>query len=262
MMPLFDRAGGFTSLMATALIAGMGVAAQQQAAVSLEALPTSSATVFELAQVTVDSPDSRDADSAGDDVPTPTSEASRFSCQFENGEYTVMYNPESQPQEFYPWAAPGEMGGGWSADRRCSEISRRLEVYRPDGLLELRTSVENGYDIVCVTTEADPSCRIVFTVPRGQDPLQTRDRVFENLAVANSGQATEAVNTFDGEGDRILSQIGQELGINLPSIPGRSAPNRQSASINLRPFLDPADGGTGSALRQESPSLLNPADFR
>ncbi|XPM57456.2 MAG: COP23 domain-containing protein [Leptolyngbya sp. IPPAS B-1204] len=92
----------------------------------------------------------------------------RFSCQVVNGQYTVMYNPQSQPGQYYPWATPTAMGGGWSPDRRCNEISRRLEFYRPDGLLELQTGLENGYNTVCVTTEAMPSCRIVLTVPKGK----------------------------------------------------------------------------------------------
>ena len=196
--------------------------------------------------------------------PTETvpSTAPRFSCQLVDGEYTVMYNPESQPESAYAWAAPGDMGGGWAADRRCTEISRRLEEYRPDGLLELRTDVENGYNTVCATTEAGGGCRIVFTVPQGQDPLQTRDRVFENLAIANQGQDTSAVNTYTGNGGSILQQIGQELGINLPTGQGsRTGSGRSTTAIDLRPFLDPADGGTGRALRAEG-RRLDPDIFR
>ncbi|MGF1514016.1 MAG: COP23 domain-containing protein [Elainellaceae cyanobacterium] len=184
------------------------------------------------------------------DTDIPPASSTRFSCELADGEYTIMYSPESQPDTLYAWAAPGDMGGGWSADRRCAEISRRLELYRPDGLLELRTDIENGYDTVCATTEASSECRIVFTVPQGQDPLQTRDRVFENLAIANQGQETTAVNTYTSGNDGILRQIGRELGLDLPGgRSGSAAPSaRPSAAINLRPFLDPADGGTGAAL--------------
>ncbi len=226
---------------------------------------------YTLAQTPDDaaSTESATGDEAGSETASETaSEASstenltRFTCQLQNGEYTVMYSPESQPGQLYPWAAPGDMGGGWSAERRCVEISRRLEEYRPDGLLELRTSVENGYDIVCATTEQDPLCRIVFTVPEGQNPVMTRDRVFENLAVANSGQSTEAVSTFTSDSHaQVWDTISRDLGINLPSIPGTRTSSRAGA-INLRPFLDPADGGTGTHLQSSSPVLLNPEDFR
>ncbi|HEY9659431.1 MAG TPA: COP23 domain-containing protein [Allocoleopsis sp.] len=180
-------------------------------------------------------------------ISTPPSDA-RFSCEVLGGDYTVVYHPQSQPGQTFAWAKPMALGGGWSVDRRCAEISRRLESYRPDGLVEMRTSTENGYNIICVTTEANPSCRIVLTVPPGQDPIVTRDRVFENLTVADSGEQTQAINTFAGDDGNILNQIGNAIGIDLSSVThGRRAAN-SSEAIDLRPFLDPADGGTGERL--------------
>lgn len=187
----------------------------------------------------------------------------RFACQYTDGQSTVMYYPQSQPGQAYPWATPTELGGGWSEERRCNEIGRRLESYRPDGLLEMQTGTENGYNTICVTTQQNGACRIVLTVPPGQDPLLTRDRVFENLAVADRGQQTDSVTTYaDDDGDGILNRIGEALDIDLPS----SRQGDRSNSINLRPFLDQTDGGTGARLQggvstQSSPQL-NPDRFR
>lgn len=188
----------------------------------------------------------------------------RFSCQLVNGQHTVIYHPESRPNEGFPWAVPSAMGGGWTADRRCIEISRRLEEYRPDGLLELQTGQENGYNIVCVTTQDNDACRIVFTVPPGQDPLLTRDLVFQNITTADTGAMTQGVNTY-------TSQSGNEIG-NLLSLGVSLLTNSRSpklgtrSSIPLRPFLDAADGGTGQALkrgiRQPAGPRLNPINFR
>lgn len=189
--------------------------------------------------------------------------ATRFSCQPLNGEYTVVYQPESQPSQYFPWAKPVQLGGGWTPQSRCNEIARRLESYRPDGLQEMTTGQENGYNTVCVTTERVPGCRIVFTVPPGQDPVSTRDRVFENLTVADSGQQTDAINTYTNRGDDDIGNLvnrGREiLGV------GKSRPNK---NINLQPFLDKKDGGTGSQLQggvqlnRSKSNQLNPANFR
>jgi hypothetical protein len=176
-------------------------------------------------------------------VETVGSTGGGFSCQFANGRPEVSYQPPSQPGRFYPWAAPGQMGGGWSAEQRCFEIARRLEAYRADGLTELRTGVENGYNIVCATTERNPSCRIVFTVPVGADPLTIRDRVFENLLIADSGQGTIAVNTLRAN--------------NRPSI-FRNRP----AGINLKPFLDAQDGGTLATQTAPNPTQPMTAPIR
>jgi Circadian oscillating protein COP23 len=188
-----------------------------------------------------------------------------FSCRSNLGQPTVMYQPESQPSQYYAWAVPSQMGGGWSPERRCAEIAGRLEQYRGDGLVEMTTGQENGYNTVCVTTDRNAACRIVFTVPRGQDPITTRDRVFQNLASADSGQTTQGVYTYTSQQD--LGVAGRRgptdelLNKLLPGLFGTAAPTPQqtpvgqpalsnSGGINLRPFLDARDGGTGSKLTQ------------
>ena len=188
----------------------------------------------------------------------PVETKPRFTCETEQGLPTVMYHPSSQPSQAYAWATPIELGGGWTPERRCAEISRRLEFYRADGLLELQTGFENGYDTVCVTTRADYRCRIVLTVPPGQNPELIRDRVFQNLAIADSGQSTLPVTTFtEGRSSRNwLDLLGQVTNRDLSGLGRIPAPQPQtpqprtlSNGIDLRPFLDPADGGTGQHLR-------------
>ncbi len=197
----------------------------------------------------------------------------RFSCQSQNGQYTVVYQPKSQPGKVFAWATPSVMGGGWSSDRRCNEISRRLETYRPDGLVEMRTGTENGYNTICATTEKNNACRIILTVPVGQDPATTRDRVFSNLAVADSGQTTAPVSTFV-EGGNLQSLFGVDLTGLLGGRPQQppastptntSRPNFSGNGIYLKPFLDPSDGGTGSGLRNGERvrgNLFKPNSFR
>lgn len=196
--------------------------------------------------------------------PSEVTGATRFSCQPLNGQYTVVYQPESEPGQYFAWAKPVQLGGGWTPQSRCNEIARRLESYRPDGLQEMTTGVENGYNTVCVTTEKVPGCRIVFTVPPGQDPVTTRDRVFENLTVADSGQQTDAVNTYTNRGN---DGIGNLLNMGR-EILGGSKSRPHSKNINLQPFLDQKDGGSGTQLQggvqlnRSKSSQLNPANFR
>ncbi|MBT9310958.1 COP23 domain-containing protein [Leptothoe kymatousa TAU-MAC 1615] len=195
--------------------------------------------------------------------------SSRFTCELQNGSYTVMYRPKSEPGQAYPWAVPTAMGGGWTPQRRCETISARLEEYRPDGLVELRTDVENGYNTVCATTEDNlESCRIVFTVPPGQDPTATRDAVFSNITLADSGTSTSGVNTFVGgtqlpETELFDSEVwNSSIAETLGNVLSGQTPQRQRASgIYLKPYLDPADGGTGEYLTP-SKQLLSPDNFR
>ncbi len=201
-------------------------------------------------------------------VNTSSSSDTRFDCQYHEGRYKVMYRPQSQSMQPYPWAIPSNMVDGWTAERRCNEISRRLEMYRPDGLLELRNGRENNYDTICVTTEVDPGCRIVLTVPPGKNPEITRDQIFQTLVAAEEGQYTQGVNAFTG-GSGINNPLGQLLNGTIPQLGQPSSP--RSNGINLRPFLAPADGGTGEKLettpsnsnaRPSNSRTLNPNLFR
>lgn len=174
------------------------------------------------------------------EIETETANVPRFRCEVVGGQPTVMYYPVSQPSQSFPWAVPGAMGGGWTPERRCQEISSRLESYRPDGLVALQTAVENGYNTICATTEDIRQCRIVLTVPAGENPEMVRDRIFQNLVIADSGQNTQGVLTLVNE----RSTRGT-----LEGIVPRGLSNR-SQGIMLKPFLDPADGGTGNRLNR------------
>jgi hypothetical protein len=196
----------------------------------------------------------------------PVTSGTRFTCQFFNGQYTVMYQPQNLPGQFFPWAAPRTLGDGWTPQRRCEAIANRLESYRPDGMEELQIAVENNENIVCVTTQNNPFCRIVLTVPRGQDPYAVRNNVFQNLMTADSGRQTTAVNTYGARNGGVneLYNLGRTLlggGNNRPTASSRG-------NINLKPFLAPEDGGTlrvnanNSQPQPQSPARLNPGNFR
>jgi hypothetical protein len=110
-----------------------------------------------------------------------------------------------------------------------------------------------------------------LTVPRGKDPYTIRNSVFQNLTTADSGQQTIAVNTYTnrnrGNGDSLYS-LGQTL------LGGKNQVSSAKQGINLKPYLDPKDGGTGGKLRngveirrntnttRQAPSRLNPSKFR
>jgi Circadian oscillating protein COP23 len=197
--------------------------------------------------------------------------APRFFCQVWNGQYTVMYSPERRSGESFPWAVPQALGGGWQPEKRCAEISRRLEEYRPDGLQELQTSRENGYNTVCATTQSNTTCRLVFTVPPGRDPVTTRNAVFQNLTVADSGKMTQGVNTYVSTGGESFNLNDNLVNLGLSVVGGNSSWGTGNSfadrdGINLRPYLAPSDGGTGASLKNGVSSRkglhLNPDRFR
>lgn len=273
------KSAGLSAGVAIVLSSGIASALNQSSAykgdTAAKAGSTNQPQQLQLAQipdVVVDTePAGRDSTIPSVQGNTQTSSGVRFRCQFINGQYTVMYYPESQESQSYPWATPISMGDGWTPQRRCQAIAQRLETYRLEGLQEMQIGRKNGYNIICVTTERTSDCpsRIVLTVPTGQDPLLTRDRVFENLTVADTGVRTEGVTTLVNRNS--ATQVLNDLfKLGLPSGGVRNNTQARRQNINLRPFLDRKDGGTGTQLRNgvrtnvpaRSNNRLNPGKFR
>ncbi|MEA5576629.1 COP23 domain-containing protein [Anabaena sp. UHCC 0451] len=249
-----------SSSLIMSLFIGNSVAFAQSDSVVVPTVPSGSTTTVPSGSPTNIPPTST----------TPIDSSTRFSCQYYNGQYTVMYQPQSRQGQFFAWAAPQALGGGWTAQNRCEAIANRLELYRPDGLQELQIARENNENIICVTTEANPGCRILLTVPRNKDPQTIRSSIFSNLASADNGQQTTAVNTYANRGQGGVNEL-YNLGRTLLG----GANNRPTSSrngINLKPFLAPEDGGTATNLRngvsigRQSPpqnrTILNPRLFR
>ncbi len=227
--------------------------------------------------VTTSTSSSNSRTSPNNNSPSPNNNSSitsgtRFNCLFYNSQYTVMYQPESQPGRYFAWATPRTLGGGWNAQRRCQTIAERLESYRPDGLLELRNSQLNGYNTLCVTTDKDSSCRLILTIPPGQDAYSTRNQIFNNLTTADSGQETIGVNTYTSNDTGVEDILNDVFGRrNRSTAITRSAVSKDA--IKLKYFLDGSDGGNGRYLRDgvkirnsstPAPSglKLNPKKFR
>lgn len=256
---------GLAGIMAIASSSGWSSGAQTRPNPSLPKVQSeATAATAQAAPPTVSSTATTSKGSS-----TTAAASPRFFCQVWNGQYTVMYSPESRASESFPWAVPKDLGNGWVAEKRCNEISRRLEEYRPDGLQELSTSTENGYNIVCATTQSNPTCRIVFTVPPGQDPLTTRNSVFQNLTTADSGTMTQGVNTFVSNGNGNLNLTDNLVNLGLAVLGSSNSAWKSSyidRDINLKPYLSPADGGTGTGLtngvRLQKGLRLNPNNFR
>lgn len=262
--PLFSRHHRLQSLLTLIVATGAGVVLSLP---SLAQTTTPSLLAQETpnrSNIRIPPSDPQSTGDASDPQRDPSVTGSlRFTCEVVEGEYTVMYYPKGREAEGYAWATPTQLGGGWTPEARCNEISRRLESYRPDGLLELGTAVVNGYDTICVTTQDVSSCRIVLTVPPGQDAKITRDRVFDNIVAADSGRQTDAVNALvEGNNDsNVLGQIEDALGgnIRLPGGQGVTSPRSSSSDwIDLRPFLAPDDGGFGTKLRPSGSNSGNP----
>jgi hypothetical protein len=135
--------------------------------------PSSSTSNSDLP--TLNSPSSQQPKS--DDL--PISKNSRFYCElqpdFQRGGdiWTVIYRSSKGDK---PWLRMvRSMGDGWDTKSRCEEISRRLDIYASDGLIEFKyrsdPETPNQFVICAKTKKNGTNCPLVLTLLPQDDPV-------------------------------------------------------------------------------------------
>ncbi|MCL1469265.1 COP23 domain-containing protein [Argonema antarcticum] len=110
---------------------------------------------------------------------------SRFYCQLEadpnrGGEvWTVMYRSDKGTKAWLRMVR--SMGNGFNTQKRCEEISRRLDIYRLDGLIgfDFRTdpNTSKQYVLCAKTTISNTGCPLVLTLMPKDDPYEELRKV-------------------------------------------------------------------------------------
>jgi len=157
------------------------------------------------------------------------SRSSRFYCQLRQDKslgsdvYTVMYRHDKDRK---PWLKMvSTLGGGFTPDKRCEEIARRLEIFRSDGLLELYSTLDTQLNqhLICARTKnSGLGCQLLVTLNRGADPDEELWRMSQSLIpgsnVNNNPQANISSSSESPTRDR-----------------------SQPLVVDLRPFLSEED---------------------
>ena len=86
---------------------------------------------------------------------------------------------------------------GEDALTRCSRVSGILNNSSNQGPLErvITTGASrNGQPIICAANSQDGSCRLLYRVPRGQNPERARQELLQRITNPNSTTRPIAVN--------------------------------------------------------------------
>ena len=138
--------------------------------------------------------------------PSIIEKTDRFSCEerrdTERGEFvwTVMYDNDKKKQ---PWLGMViTMGGGWSPERRCQEIEKRLENFREDGLVSLGYRDDPNtpqQQVLCVKTKSSgENCPLLMTLDVGTDGYEALRATTK--ALRNGSYFDQSANSdFSGE---------------------------------------------------------------
>ena len=109
---------------------------------------------------------------------TTTANKTTFACSTIKGvPVTVVQTPEGNVPVI-KWVSNYFSNSGWTAERRCNEVSARFQEYHSQGTLKyLTTGIQNGQNVVCVTQQNKGSCEnLLFTLKADSNPGKTLER--------------------------------------------------------------------------------------
>lgn len=105
---------------------------------------------------------------------------------------TVYLNKQGTQEPWITWSSDYFTDSGWTPEKRCLEVSNRLETYRIKNQLQYVTSgVINNQKVICVAaTQGAPCGGIIYTLKPGQDAIAA----LNNLFAWRKGEAGQTSN--------------------------------------------------------------------
>jgi hypothetical protein len=93
---------------------------------------------------------------------------------------TVYLNKQGIQEPWIKWSSDYFTDSGWTPEKRCGEVSNRLETYRVNQQLRYVTSgVVNNQKVICVAASQGAPCGgIIYTLKPEQDAIAALNNLF------------------------------------------------------------------------------------
>ncbi|MBP0014682.1 MAG: COP23 domain-containing protein [Roseofilum sp. SBFL] len=118
----------------------------------------------------------------------PAPGQSGFWCATSSGAPATLYqNRQGGVEPWIYWTSDAFSGSGYTPERRCQEVSSRLETYRRNRQLQFITVGRmNNQNVICTASQVNGRCEnLIYTLKAGQDPIAT----LYNFLAWREGQA-------------------------------------------------------------------------
>jgi len=168
--------------------------------------------------------------------PAEAASASRFVCGSDGGVPTTeAITLDGRNVSVIRWTSRVFAGSGWSAQRRCQEVSSRFEQFRQQGRLRfITTGRMRGQSVLCTALSSGGACDgLLYTLKPGQDPSATLARLLE-LRVKARGPLNETGPRLYVSIDTLLQQpddrVAETAGSTVSSLDPASRELRQAPS--------------------------------
>ncbi|KYC37063.1 hypothetical protein WA1_46350 [Scytonema hofmannii PCC 7110] len=131
-------------------------------------------SVAESEQPTIVSSSQLSKIEASPDPPTETAEKTQFTCgttfneQLKQKVPTTIAWKSSDKRAIVQWVKP--MDNYWTPEKRCNEVSRRMQEADEAGTLKFLTNGKmNGQKVICTAIEVNGDCKNLVMTLRPQD---------------------------------------------------------------------------------------------
>jgi hypothetical protein len=129
-----------------------------------------------------------------------------FSCVISDGIPTTVAQTARGNVPVIKWVSKEFEGAGWTAKRRCQEVSDRFQKFHASRELDfITTGKMNGQQVVCVTDKNGNDCRgLLLTIRPTSTPSETLQKLM-GIRVGATGPA------FESSGDRLYINMAEYL---------------------------------------------------
>jgi len=129
------------------------------------------------------------------DLSPAQAQTKKFSCVTADGIPTTVAQTARGNVPVIKWVSKEFDGAGWTAQRRCQEVSDRFQKFHQSGELNyLTTGKMGGQQVVCVTNENGKDCRgLLVTIRPTSTPSETLQKLM-GIRVGATGPALESSN--------------------------------------------------------------------
>lgn len=103
-----------------------------------------------------------------------------FSCKMNYGVWTTVVNESGKPEKaLIRWDS--DFGGqvGYTRERRCNEVTNRMNSYLSNRGQFLTHGIQNGQKVICTTDRLGKDClNFLYTVKPEHDPKARLEELF------------------------------------------------------------------------------------
>lgn len=158
-----------------------------------------------------------------------------FTCSQVGGVPTTVVQTPKGNFSVIKWVSHYFANSGWTAEKRCSEVSARFQDYHAQGKLRyLTTGIKNGQNVVCVTQQDKGSCEgLLFTLKAGSNPGKTLERLLDIRKGASHQPLFETSKVYIDMEQYLEQKISEnKLPENVPTELNSTAPTIQNSNTS------------------------------